>query len=327
VLFQRGRLRRAEGIARNHLATHPDDPVALRVLARARCLQGRFDEAAEFGERAVAAAPRSADAHFALGLVSGSRAQRARIIHKAALARRFRKEMETALALDPRHADALVGMIEFHRQAPGIVGGSLKKADEFVDRLMTVDPTRAWLVKAEIAIVAGDSGASERCLREAVAIGQPRARLALATFLDRPWRNPDESARLALEVVAAEPWSTGAWALLASHEAARRRYPELEATLARAEAAVPENLEPHYRAARELIREGGDAIRAEALLRRYLEVEPEIGGPSHAAARWQLGLALERQGRRAEALAEVSAAVRMDPKLEAARKDLKRLRR
>ena len=45
-----------------------------------------------------------------------------------------------------------------------------------------------------------------------------------------------------------------------------------------------------------------------------------------AAARWRLGQALEKQGKRAEALAEVDAAVKLDPKLGNAKKDLKRLR-
>ena len=53
---------------------------------------------------------------------------------------------------------------------------------------------------------------------------------------------------------------------------------------------------------------------------------PEIGAPTHANARWRLGQALEKQGRKDEALAEVSASVKADPKNEDAKKDLKRLK-
>jgi hypothetical protein len=110
-------------------------------------------------------------------------------------------------------------------------------------------------------------------------------------------------------------------------QASAKKYPDLDATLAQAEAAIPGNLTPHYAAARVMIVEGGDAARAEALLRRYLATEPEIGAPSHAGAHWRLGLALEREGRKPEALAELETAARMDPKLEGAKKDLQRLKK
>ena len=97
VLFERGQLRRASIVAQKTLDTHPDDAEALRVLSRIRAEEGRFDEATKLAERAVAAAPKDADAHFALAVVSGMRAQRASLIHKPGLARRFKKEAETAL--------------------------------------------------------------------------------------------------------------------------------------------------------------------------------------------------------------------------------------
>jgi len=208
------------------------------------------------------------------------------------------------------------------------MGGDKKKAAEFSERLMRVDATQGWIVKAGIASDEKDSVAAERDLRQAVAVGgQPGAKLALANYLSRRWRKPDESARLASEVVEAEPWRAGAWALLAMSQAAQRQYADLDATLARAESAVPGNLGPHYQAARVLIVEKGDAARAEALLRRYLAREPEIGTPSHAAARWRLAQALEREGRKPEAIAELETALELDPKLDAAKSDLKRLRK
>jgi tetratricopeptide (TPR) repeat protein len=327
LLLQRGQLRRAAMVAQKRLGTHPDDAVALSVLARVRAEDGRQDEATKLAERAIAAAPNSADAHYALALVCGMHAQRAGLVGKVGLAKRFKKEAEAALALDSSHAEALEGMIEFHRQAPGIVGGDKKKAAEFTDRLMRVDPTRGWIEKAGIASDEKDSVAAERDLRQAVDLGQPSAKLALANYLSRRWRKPDESARLAHEVVEAEPWRAGAWALLAMSQASQRQYGDLDATLAQTESAVPGNLGPHYQAARVLIVEKGDAARAEALLRRYLDAEPEIGTPSHAAARWRLALALEREGRKPEAISELEAALKLDPKLDAAKSDLRRLRK
>lgn len=54
--------------------------------------------------------------------------------------------------------------------------------------------------------------------------------------------------------------------------------------------------------------------------------EREGGQPSHGAAQWRLGLVLEKAGRRTDAIAALETAVRLDPSLEAAKKDLKRVK-
>jgi len=100
----------------------------------------------------------------------------------------------------------------------------------------------------------------------------------------------------------------------------------MDATLAAAESAVPGNLGPHYQAARAIIAMRSEPARAEALLRRYLSVEPEIGMPSHAGAHWRLGQALELEGKKPEAITEMQTALRLDGSLDGAKKDLKRLK-
>jgi len=156
--------------------------------------------------------------------------------------------------------------------------------------------------------------------------GEPRAKLALAGYLIQPWRNPDEAEKLAREAVDAEPWRVGGWTVLAVRQAFRKQWSEMDATLAKAESAIPGNLSPHYQVARVLITEKLDGARAEALLRRYLKTQPEIGAPSYAGAHWRLGQALEMQGKPGEAIAEFQTASKLDPKLDGPKKDLKRLK-
>jgi tetratricopeptide (TPR) repeat protein len=327
TLMEHGRLRQAASLAETRLQSKPDDVEALRVLATIRAQQQRFDEATKLAEKAVAAAPNDADAHYALAQVCGTQAQRASIFKQPGLARRFKKEAEAALALDPKHERATEGMIAFYRQAPGIAGGDKKKAAALVDQLVQLNPTSGWLEKADIAIDEKDSTLAESCFRKAVEAKQePRAKVALAGWLIQPWRKPDEAERLAREALEAEPWRIGAWAVIATRQAQQKRWPDLDATLAAAEVAVPDNLGPHYQAARVMIVEKSDPARAEALLRRYLTVEPEIGQPSHAGAHWRLGQALELQGKKSDAIAEMDAALKLDPKLDGAKKDLKRLK-
>src|SRR5689334_11295670 len=277
ALMERGRMRDAAASAEARLRAAPDDVEALCVLARLRARQQRYDEATKLAEHAVATSPRSADAHYALAEVSGTQAQRAGMFKQMSLGRRFKKEDDAALALDPHHVDAMEAMIEFYTSAPGMLGGDKQKAAAMTEELVKVNPTEGWLQKAQNAFTAKDSTTGESCLRKAVEVGGgSEAKLALANRLVQPWRKPDEAERLARDVATAEPWRSGAWSVLAMRDAGAKRWPELDATLADAEKAVPGNLGPHYQAARILITAGGEPARAEALLKRYLAVEPEI---------------------------------------------------
>ena len=54
--------------------------------------------------------------------------------------------------------------------------------------------------------------------------------------------------------------------------------------------------------------------------------EPEELKPSLAAAHWRLGLTLEKEGRKSEAIAEMETALKLQPDFSPAKKDLKRLK-
>ena len=106
----------------------------------------------------------------------------------------------------------------------------------------------------------------------------------------------------------------------------QKRWSDLDAILGEAEAAVPDNHVAYYIAANALLASKEDLPRAERYLRKYLSQEAEAESPSHAAARWRLGLVLEQQGRKAEAISEIEAALKADASIEPAKKDLKRLK-
>jgi len=324
TLIDRGYLRQAESKLTARVAEAPNDVDALARLARIRVEQGKTEEAMALAERAVAANPNSAEAHYALAEANGAKAQKGGL-GAMGPAKKFKKEAEATLALDPRHSDAIEGLIQFHQQAPGLVGGDKKKIPELLDRLNTVDPEKASIRRAGAAMNEKDSVKAEAILRKTAESGSADARLALAGWLAQPWRKPAEAERLAREVVAREPWRQNAWGTIAVVEAREKRYDDLDATLAAAETADPGRLGAVYAAARTLIVEGGDLARAEKYLRRYLATPPEIGYPAHAGAHWRLAQVLEKKGQKDAAVAELRIAVRDQPDLDGAKKDLKRL--
>lgn len=326
TLIDRGYLRQAEAKLTARVAAAPTDVKALSQLARIRVEQRKPEEAIALAERAVAANPNSAEAHYALAEANGAKAQKGGL-GAMGPAKKFKKEAEATLALDPKYPDAMVGLIVFHQQAPGLIGGDKKKIPELLDRLQAADPEKAAIRRANVAMRGKDSVQVEAMLRKAAASGSTDSRLVLAGWLAAPWRKPDEAERLAREVVAQEPWQQSAWGTIAALQARGKRYDELDATLAAAEAADPGRLGAMYAAARTLVTEGGDLTRAEKYLRRYLTTPPEIGYPSHAGAHWRLAQILEKQGKKDQAIAELQMAVRDQPDLEGAKKDLKRLGR
>jgi hypothetical protein len=100
-----------------------------------------------------------------------------------------------------------------------------------------------------------------------------------------------------------------------------------EALVAKAYAAHPGDPYVRYQRARFWVERGTHLAEAEALLQGYIrDWRPGRPVMPHAAgAHWRLGQLRERQGRLDEARAEFRTALRLQPELSQARKDLDRL--
>ena len=330
ALIERGAFKQARALLEPRLQAHPDDAEALWLMSRVKQAFGDTKAALDLAERAVALDGKNAEYHLQVAEVCGQMGQKAGLLKGMSLGKRFKKEAEIAVALDPRQTEARMDLMMFYVIAPGIVGGDKKRAKAMAEEIMGIDPVQGNLAHARLAIQQKDSARAEPFYRQAVEIGAKnyRARLSAASFYigssQRKWELAESHATTALELDRAR---IGAYVMLAAIYAHGERWPELDALLAAAEASVPDDLSPHYQAARILIVEGRDPVRAERYLRKYLSAEPEGGAPGLGGAHWRLGQALERQGRTAEAKREIEAALKINPDLDEAKKDLKRLRR
>jgi tetratricopeptide (TPR) repeat protein len=329
ALMDAGHFKRARAIAEPRLRANGNDASALYVMTRIRFLTGDIDGALPMAEKLVMLDPKKADYRWLLAGVVGRKAERAGVFSQFGLARRFKKEAETVLQLDPKHIEARQGLVDFHMQAPGIVGGDKSKARALADEIMKLDAARGYLALASIARREKKDDQLEGLYRKA-ADSTPKnysALLTLAGFYAAGAQKKYEAAeQYAREAQKLDPDRVGAYAMLAGLDAYRERWPELDATLALAEKNVPDNLAPHYNAGRILLQEGKDLPRAERYFRKYLTQEPEVNSPLHAHAYWRLGNVLEKQGRKQEAIAALETALRLKPDLEDAKKDLKRLK-
>jgi tetratricopeptide (TPR) repeat protein len=329
TLMEQGHWKQVRAIAQAGLKARPEDPEAHYLMGSVLMKWGDSNAAMPYAEKAVALAPQNAQYHWLLARIAGDQAERASLFKQLGLARRFRSETETVLRLDPRHIEGHFGMMVYYFKAPGIVGGDKKKAYAEADEIMKIDRAKGYMALVRLAQEEKQPQKLEDLYKKALE-ADPKtyeAHIGLVNvYAGAQPRNPTAVEAHARQAIAIEPkrisgYNGLAWALVA-----QKRWADLDATIADAERAVPDDSMPYFIAGLALLREGEDFPRAERYFRKYLTQEREAGQATHAATQWRLGQLLEKAGRKAEAIAAMEAAVKADPSLEPAKKDLKRLK-
>jgi tetratricopeptide (TPR) repeat protein len=316
-LEQSGRWKVLRSQVGSRLKANPKDSDALIWQAKVLIAFGKGEESYKAAKDCVQSMPQSAEAWAQLAASAGLMAARASVLKKMSYAAECRDAGAKALELDPKNRMALEVMLNFYEQAPGIVGGDKKKASNVKATLESVDPEYRARNAVREAGRSRDNARIEAALKQAIQ-KHPKAAWPFETAARMALRGPSpkyqdvqSNAKKAIE-------NNPSWARPYGHlvqaYAGEGRWGEVEAALLQSEKAVPENLHPHYLAATKLISASKEPKRAEALLRRYLSHEPEVGAPSRAQARYWLGLSLEQQGDNAGALKELKEASKALPK-------------
>jgi len=274
-------------------------PTALRAQSiedlikrgRAQTDSGKDDDAVKTLEQAVKLDPMSAEAHFRLGNALGSVAQKANVLRQPFLAKRLKSEFEKAAELDPGLLGPHEGLIQFYLQAPGVMGGSVAKAREQAASIVKINALRGHFAEANIANHEKDLPGAERAYRAAYS-EFPDSSLALTsltTFLANNGRAEDAFAPV-------------------DHYLARKPNDRVGLfTLGRAAAVSGKQLE-----------------RGEQALRTVLTM-PETENGSRIPrenVHYRLGDIYAKRGDKAKARAEYEEALRINPRLEPAKKAL-----
>ncbi|MDZ4797531.1 MAG: hypothetical protein SGI92_05170 [Bryobacteraceae bacterium] len=330
ALIEAGHWKRVRGIAEAQVKSDANNAQAHFWLAKVLPGFNDFDSALAHAEKAVALAGNNAAYHGQLAEVCALIADRSSAVKGFTFVRRMRKEIDAALAINARHTDTLLVDMMFSFKAPGIAGGDRKKAFQIADRIQSISPEWGYLAHARLLQDGTDDKTTEQMLLNAVKASPSfyRARASLARFYccTAQQKRPDRAESAALQAVSADPAATPAYEVLARIYAQQERWAELDKLLQRAEHAVPDDFAPYYAAAQGCFDVGKDFERGRSYLTRYLGQPVEGRQPTHAEGRWLLARMYEKEGRRADAVRELEMAVRQDPLLDGAKKDLKRLR-
>jgi len=144
---------------------------AHNLQCRVRFTLEQWDAAVAECDQAVRLDGQNSDYHLWLGRALGEKAARASFLSAFSLAKRTRAEFEESARLNPRNAEALADLGDFYRQAPGVVGGGIEKAQAIAAQLDKVDPARAHELRGRIAEQRKDYATAEQEFKQAVAAG------------------------------------------------------------------------------------------------------------------------------------------------------------
>lgn len=332
ALIEQGHYKRAQAILGNRLKINPNDARSHEEMSKVSEAFAHWDDAVQQAEKAVSLDSKDPEFQAALADAIGSKLSGADLgmFSKLSMARRFKKEAELALRLDPNNIDANQDLMEFHMDAPGIVGGDKNKATELADRMVHINPVRGYLLKFELASHEKRTDELEPLLKQAVD-ADPKSYEARMTATDFYLRKgtaglaqAEEHATQALHI---SPGRARPYCALAKIYAQQGRWKELDSLLADERRAIPDDLAPFYHAGNTILANNHvqELARAEKYMRAYLEQPPEGKEPTSAEAHWRLGLILEKEGQKDQAKQELRQAVSLDPTLHGAKHDLERL--
>jgi hypothetical protein len=329
ALITAGHWKRARPLAEQQYAANPNDARAAYQLSQVKEAFDDLDGALPLAEKAVTLDGANAGYRYQLAAVCGEKADKASFFQKGGWAKRFKEEADKAAALDPKNVDARFALIEFYLQAPRLMGGDKSKAREMADQIAKADAGEGYVAELRLARENHDTASQATlCGRAlAAAIDSYDALVSLANYceLDPP-QSPPASEQFAHKAEQLHPDRADAYLVLARYYGRAGRSADLETLLAEVEKMVPDDLSPYYAAGNGLLAAGKDLPLAERCFRKYLGGTPEAGRPDLATTHWRLGLVLEKEGHKPEAVSEIETGVRMNPSLREAKKDLERLR-
>ncbi len=268
-----------------------DDPEIHFWLGRCSYELFDFNSAVASFERAVQLQPKSSLYHQWLGRAYSEKADRE---HSLSLARKVKKEFQTAVRLDPSNISAHRDLAEYEMDAPWIAGGDKDDAPKQVEAISILDPIEGSLVDA--------------------------------MYVFHVEKKPAQAEEIYRQVLQQKPQRIQPYFEIARFFQHHGRSADLELAIQGAAAIDPADPRLDYFRGVAKFLENTDLPGAERLLAHYVSSAPQRSDwPFRADALEWLGRTLEAEDKRAEAIAQYREALRLDPRRKFARERLSKL--
>ncbi len=127
-LLQNNKLNEAKSILEKLISNDKNNAEAHFYLGKTLLRMKEYEDASDEFETAIKINYNNADYHFWFAQAMGADAVNSSIFTKIKLAPKIKDEYMKTVKINPSHIEGRVGLINFYRMAPGIMGGSMEKA-------------------------------------------------------------------------------------------------------------------------------------------------------------------------------------------------------
>ena len=167
-----------EKLALERIAASAKDDVAVWALANVSANDAaKREKAIVAAEACATAVPTSAKCHHALGRLYGSAAMSSGMMGGLKYASKIKDEFLRAVELEPKNFESRRDLNQFYLQAPGLAGGSVRRAIENCEAHGKLNAPQGQVLRAEVHIYEKEFDKAEALLTAVKAAGDDVARV------------------------------------------------------------------------------------------------------------------------------------------------------
>ncbi len=158
-------------ILADYLKGHPNDLVAIELLADTYSYQSKWEVAIEKYKYLVAQNPKNANYHYKHGGAIAMHAQSISKLKALGFIGEMKRAFLTAAKLDSKHIDTRWALVDMYVTLPGIVGGSYAKALKYAEELEKLSTVDGYLAKGYVYEYDNEPELAEKYYKQAIKIG------------------------------------------------------------------------------------------------------------------------------------------------------------
>ena len=249
-----------------------------------------YDEAVDFFDEAIETDETNAIYYTWLANAYGRLAQNSNKIRQGFIAPKIKSNYEKAIELDPKNMEALWGLVEYYTQAPAMMGGSWDKAEATADQMKKVDMAEGYRAYVTIYLRKSELELADQTFVK-LAEYDPRYEMSLGTFYQN-YALYDKAFQVFEKIYLSDSTNLGAL----------------------------------YQIGKTSALSGLNSERGIEALKAYLQSPVIEGNPSHAGAKFRIGMIYEKMGNTKDAIKFYETSLSEDPAMEEAATALKRIK-
>ena len=324
-LFNDGKVAQSKPLFLDAVKEDPRNAEALYYLGML-AIDSDYDGAIDYLKNAVDLNGGVAKYHFKLGDAYGVKAQRGGLFGKIGAASNCKEQYINAICLDAKLTEARLHLIEFYLQAPGIVGGSVKKAMAHADTIKSYDAYEGYLAEARIHDYQKEKAQQEECYRKAMTTDPKRPdayrALWLIAMADNDGTKADEIFKNALAAVGNK---SDLYLQVGLYYIEKNDFIKARGMFDESLKKNPQNDAVYYQLGKVALLSGVDLNQGLASFEKFCQMPHSKNSPGVEYAYWRIGMIYEKLGKSDSARLAYKKSLEISPNFENAKKALEKL--